>query len=104
VEKKQIARRFEDFKVYKISKIVTKEMYLLTKENILNRDYSFSDQTRRAVVSVMSNIAEGYERGSQKEFIHFFNISKGSNGEIRSQLSIVLGLEYIGKQDYTEST
>jgi len=77
VEKKQIARRFEDFKVYKISKIVTKEMYLLTKENILNRDYSFSDQTRRAVVSVMSNIAEGYERGHRKNSFIFLIYLKG---------------------------
>jgi len=100
MEKKQVVRRFEDFEVYKISRVITKEIYLLTKENIIKKDYPLSDQMRRAAVSVMSNIAEGYERDSKKEFTHFLNIAKGSNGELRSQLSIALDLEYISKQDY----
>jgi four helix bundle protein len=61
-------------------------MYEITKKKDFSKDYSLVDQIRRASISVLSNIAEGFERGSNKEFIQFLYISKGSCGEVRSQL------------------
>ena len=58
-------------------------------------DFGLRDQIRRAAVSTMSNIAEGFERGSRKEFIQFLNIARGSNGEVRSQLQVALDQKYI---------
>jgi four helix bundle protein len=61
-------------------------MYEITKKKDFSKDYSLVEQIRRASISVLSNIAEGFERGSNKEFIQFLYISKGSCGEVRSQL------------------
>lgn len=66
----------------------------------LKRDYSMSDQLKRACVSVPSNIAEGFERFSNKEFIRFLYISKGSCAELRTQIYICYKVGYISKQDY----
>lgn len=64
------------------------------------RDYGFRDQIQRAVVSITNNIAEGYERQSNKEFKNFLFIAKGSSGEVRSMLLIALELKYISKRDF----
>lgn len=70
-------------------------IYEITRENSFSKDYSLLDQIRRASVSVMSNIAEGFERGSNTEFIQFLFIAKGSAGETRTQLYIALDQAYI---------
>ena len=64
------------------------------------RDYGFRDQICRAAISIPSNIAEGYERNSVKDFIRFLNIAKGSNGELRTQLYIAKELDFIENQDF----
>jgi len=63
-------------------------------------DFGLRDQIRRAAISTMSNIAEGFERGTKKEFVQFLNIAKGSNGEVRSQLYAALDQEYVSEKDF----
>jgi len=65
-----------------------------------NRDYSFIDQIKRASVSITNNIAEGFERRSNKEFKQFLYIAKGSCGEVRSMVSIALELKYVSKDEF----
>jgi|SRR3989344_3716505 len=84
--------RFEDIIAWQKSK----ELSLLIYREFKNcRDYGFRDQVQRAVISIMNNIAEGYERNSNKEFRNFLFISKGSSGEVRSMLYISKDLGYI---------
>ncbi len=64
------------------------------------RDFGLSGQMQRAAVSIMSNIAEGYERGSRSEYRHFLNIAKGSCAELRSQLSVPNDVGYITEQTF----
>ena len=76
-------QRFEEMKVWQESRILSKRIYTITKNKDFRRDLGLRDQIQRASVSVMSNIAEGYERDSNKELIRFLNYSKGSVGEVR---------------------
>ena len=71
---------FEDVKSWKVARELTRELYRIFKNN---RDYSFKDQIQRASVSIMNNIAEGFERGSDADFKRFLFISKASCGEVR---------------------
>lgn len=92
-------RTFEDVKVWQQAKILSLEIY--TAFNSC-KDYSFRDQIQRAAISVMNNVAEGFERNTNKELSHFLYISKGSCGEVRSMLSIALELKYINKGTYVQ--
>lgn len=83
-------KRFEDLEIWKESKILTIQIYSHFKNS---KDYGFKDQILRASVSVMNNIAEGFERNSDKEFQRFLKISKGSAGEVRSMLWIAIDLK-----------
>lgn len=94
------ARKFEDLNVYKQARMLTNKVYEITRRGGFSKDYSLVDQIRRASVSVMSNIAEGFERGSNTEFIQFLYIAKGSCGEVRSQLTIAYDQKYVGEDDY----
>ena len=67
----------------------------MTKQSIFRQDFGLRDQITRAATSTMSNIAEGFERGTRKEFIQFLNIAKGSNAEMRSQLYVALDQNYL---------
>jgi len=87
--------RFEDLDTWKRSRILVKQIYDLTKRNEFAKDFVLKDQVRRAVVSISSNIAEGFERGGNKEFIQFLYIAKASAGELRSQIYIALDLNYV---------
>ena len=79
-------KRFEDMEVWKDAKDNAIEIYKVTSLLDQRKDFSLIDQLRRSAVSISSNIAEGYERSSKKEFRHYLNIAKGSAGELRSQL------------------
>ena len=92
-------RKFEDLNVYKEARMLTNKVYEITRRSGFSKDYGLVDQIRRASVSVMSNIAEGFERGSNTEFIQFLYIAKGSCGEVRSQLSIAYDQKYVGEDD-----
>ena len=94
-----VYEKFEDLPVWKLAKDLTVKIYQLTKEQKFRRDYGLVDQIRRASISISSNIAEGFERGSKKEFIQFLYIAKGSLGEVRSQLQICFELGYINKEN-----
>jgi four helix bundle protein len=86
---------FEDLRVYQRALQLVKMIYNLTRHAPFHRDFSLTDQIRRAAISVVSNIAEGYERGSNVEFIRFLYIAKGSCGEVRAQLGIAGDLGYL---------
>ena len=75
-------------------------IYRLSADGKFSKDFGLRDQIRRASVSVMSNIAEGFERGSQKEFSRFLRMAKGSSGEVRSQLYVALELGYLDLADF----
>jgi four helix bundle protein len=74
--------------------------YTLTREAAFARDRGLVDQVRRAAVSIMSNVAEGFERGSTTEFIQFLHIAKGSCGEVRVQLQIAHDQQYVAKEEF----
>jgi four helix bundle protein len=90
-------RKFEELPVWKNSRELTTQIYKLTENSKFRRDFGLVDQIRRFSISISSNIAEGFERGSKKEFIQFLYIVKGSAGELRSQLYTTLDLGYIDK-------
>jgi len=101
MEKKKI-ETFEDLRVWQRGIELVKQVYLLTKEGKLNQDFGLRDQLRRASVSIPTNIAEGFERYSRKEYVNFLNIAKGSAGEVRSLLRVALEINYIEKSKYEE--
>jgi four helix bundle protein len=86
---------FRDLKVWQKSKGLAVTIYIITQEGEFNRDFGFRDQIRRAAVSVPSNIAEGDERGTNKDAIRFFYISKGSLAELQTQLEIACEIGYV---------
>lgn len=91
---------FEELPIWKESINVGKDIYSLTSSGKFEKDYSFKDQIRRAVISISSNIAEGFERSNNNEFVRFLLIAKGSTGEVRSQLYFALVLSYVDKQTF----
>lgn len=88
-------KRFEELVVYQRARGLVKEVYALTRRPAFAKDWGLADQIRRASVSIMSNIAEGFERGSNVEFVQFLYIAKGSCGEVRSQLTVALDQGYV---------
>lgn len=86
--------RFEDIVAWQKAKHLTIQVYRLLEDS---KDYGFRDQIRRASVSIMNNIAEGFERKGNKEFSYFLYIAKGSCGEIRSMLILAIELNKIDK-------
>ncbi len=92
--------RFEDIEAWKRSREVTKKIYELSSTGEFAKDFSLKDQMRRSAVSIMSNIAEGFERDGNKEFINFLSIAKGSCGEARSQPYVALDQDYITQPQF----
>lgn len=82
--------RFEDFVAWQKARTLTAAIYRKSDEGKFARDFGLKDQIRRAAVSIMSNIAEGYERGKPSEFHQFLCVAKGSCAEVRSQLYVAL--------------
>ncbi len=93
-------KQFEDLNVWQEARQLVAAIYTASKVRAFNADFGLRDQIRRAAVSTMSNIAEGFERGSRKEFIQFLNIAKGSNGEVRSQLCVAVDQKYIAETEF----
>lgn len=92
--------RFEEMKIWKLSLYITKLIYDLTSKEKFSKDYKLKDQIRGAIVSVSSNIVEGFEKNNNNEFIRFLKIAKGSIGEVRSQLYVAQTVSYIEKQEF----
>ncbi len=96
-----MVKRFEDLEIWQRACDMAAQVYKLTEKNeALKRDYGLKNQIRRAAVSIGSNIAEGFERGSKKEFIHFLYTAKGSAGELRTQLRILREIGYISSTEF----
>jgi len=93
---------FEDLEIWKEAKELNKNVYTLTLKEKLSKDFRFRDQIRASAGSIMDNIAEGFERGGNKEFVQFLFIAKGSCGETRSQAHRALDFEYITTTEHEQ--
>jgi four helix bundle protein len=96
-------KRFEELEIWQEARRLTEAIYRLTKTESFLKDFALRDQVQRAAVSVMSNIAEGFERGGNQEFIQFLYVAKASCGEVRSQIYVALDQGYMSKMDSEES-
>ncbi len=92
--------RFEDLEAWKLARELTNEIYRVTSAGEFSRDWGLVKQIRNASVSIMSNVAEGFERDGNKEFCNFLFIAKGSAGEVRSQLYVALDRLYISAAEF----
>ena len=92
--------RYEDIQGWQKARELTNFVYTITKQEAFARDFGLKDQIRRAAVSVMSNIAEGFERGGRREFIQFLSYAKASAGEAQAQLYIALDQKYITPEQF----
>lgn len=93
---------FEEMECWKKARELSAAIYAITRSGAFTRDYGLTDQVRRASVSVLSNIAEGFERGGKAEFTRFLMIAKGSAGEVRAQLFVAKDQGYIGDQEFAK--
>jgi len=87
--------KFEDLVAWQKARALTREIYLVTKDGDFGKDFGLRDQIRRAVVSVMSNIAEGFDRGGRPGFDQYLVVAKASCAEVRSQLYVALDAGYL---------
>ena len=88
-------KTFEDIEAWQRSRELTKSIYKVTSQGTFARDFGLRNQIRKASISIMSNIAEGFERSGNKEFIQFLATGKGSAGEVRAQLYVALDQGYL---------
>jgi four helix bundle protein len=95
--------RFEDIESWKTARRLTNLVYDLGNQMGFNRDFGLRDQIRRAGVSVMSNIAEGFESRIDIQFINFLGMAKASAGEVRAQLYVALDQKYITEEQFQEA-
>ena len=93
-------KKVEDIEAWKKARELTRAVYNCSKIEPFSKDFALRDQMRRAAVSVMSNIAEGFERGGTKEFVQFLAIAKGSAGEVEAQLFVALDQKYISEGEF----
>lgn len=91
---------FEDLKVWRCAREVVNLIYDASDRDDFARDFALKDQIRRSGISVISNIAEGFERDGNKEFLNFLSIAKGSCGEARAQLYVALDRGYVSKYEF----
>lgn len=92
--------RFEDLEARRLAKDVANQVYDITSIGKFSQDYVLRDQIRRAVVSIFSNIAEGFERNGDREFLQFLSIAKASCGEVRAQLIFAKDKDYISLEQF----
>ena len=95
-------KRFEDLEVWQNAREICKYIKRLTEKENFSKDYALKDQIKRSSGSAMDNIAEGYERDGNKEFINFLTISKGSVGEVRSQAYRAFDYDYLTPEELDE--
>jgi len=96
--------RFEDLEAWKLARELTSLVYTCSGAGNFGRDFALRDQIRRASISIVSNIAEGFERDGDKEFLQFLSMAKGSCGEVRAQLYLALDQKYISDALFQELT
>ena len=95
--------RFPDIEAWKTSRQLTNSIYAQSSQTGFNHDFGLRDQIRRASISVMSNIAEGFESRTDVQFINFLGMARASAGEVRSQLYISFDQKYITEEQFKES-
>lgn len=95
--------RFEDIEAWKTARQLTNPVDALGNQTGFNRDFGLRDQIRRASVSVMSNIAEGFESRTDIQFVNFLGIARASVGEVRAQLYVALDQSYISEEQFKEA-
>ena len=93
---------FEEINSWQKSRIFNKRIYQITENINFKKDFDLVRQIRRASISISSNIAEGFERNTDKEFIYFLYVAKASAGEVRSQIYLAFDLQYITNQEFHE--
>ena len=94
-------KSFEGLPVWQVTRKFTNKIYNLTNKFPKEEIYGLTSQIRRATVSIMSNIAEGFDRRSDKELSNFLSMARGSSSEVQNDLYIALDLKYISKEDFT---
>ena len=95
-------RDFEELAIFQKARELSKKIYPVTNKDGFKSDFRFVQQIRAAAGSIMDNIAEGFERGGNKEFLNFLYIAKGSCGEVRSQLIRANDVGYLTEEEYNE--
>lgn len=96
-------RRFEEIKAWQTGRELANLIYAFSKHGNLARDFGLKDQMRRAAVSIISNIAEGYESRTQAQFINYLGTAKASAGEVRAQLYIALDQKYLSQEQFQQA-
>lgn len=92
--------KFEYIVAWQKARILTQQIYGCSKVGTFARDFGLRDQVQRASVSTMANIAEGFERGGDKEFIQFLSTAKGSCGEVKSHLYVAMDQSYVSDEQF----
>lgn len=95
-------KKFEDIESWKRARQLTRRVYEITNRPAFAKDFGLKDQIRRASVSVMSHIAEGYDRSGTAEFVHFLSTAKGSAAEVKCQLYVAVDQGYIQEDHFIE--
>ena len=93
-------KRFEDIEAWQRARQLVQAIYEISSLGDFAKDFGLKEQIRRAAVSVMSNIAEGFERGGDKEFLQFLALAKASGGEVRSRLYVALDQNYLDEAQF----
>jgi len=99
-KKKDRIDKFEDLIAWQKARALTREVYQISQQGAFAKDFGLSGQIQRASVSIMSNIAEGFERGGRGEFHQFLSVAKASCAEVRSLLYVALDIKYINKAEF----
>lgn len=93
-------KSFEEIEGWQKARLLVREIYAISNKASFAKDFALRDQIRRAGVSIMSNIAEGFGRDGTREFVQFLAIAKGSVNEVKTQLYVVIDQDYISQQDF----
>lgn len=95
-------QRFEDIEAWQKARELTRQIHTVSNTGTFSRDFGLRDQIRMATVSIMSNIAEGFDRSGTGEFLQFLAIAKGSAGEVKSQLYVAIDQNYINQESFDQ--
>ncbi len=95
-------KRFEEINAWKKARDLVKAVYEASSQSAFSKDYALKDQIRRSAISTVSNIAEGFERDGNKEFVSFLSVAKSSSGEVRTQLYIARDLGYLSDDKFSD--
>jgi len=100
LENKAVAgpKRFEDLEAWKKARVLVNAVYDMTQQGPLSKDFGLRDQIQRAAVSIMSNVAEGFDRSHKAEKVQFYRVARASSGEVRSLLYILMDRNYAEKE------